>query len=143
VLCTTITLDLANSLGTTTTAALFIGLTQADLSTAFGGHLLLLPISTIVLSLPAAGIGLPGVLPCDPSLCGLSVYLQALEIDGGASRGGVVYARAAARAGGHDEFESRSHPDRYRSANREQVRVALGTELDVVVVMVVVLRPGG
>ncbi|MFN8547631.1 MAG: calcium-binding protein [Candidatus Eisenbacteria bacterium] len=87
VLCTTITIDLANSLGATTTAALFVGLTQADLPTAFGGHLLLLPISTIVMGLPGTGIGLPAVLPCDPTLCGLAIDLQALEIDAGASKG--------------------------------------------------------
>jgi hypothetical protein len=85
--CTTITLNLANSLGTTTTAAVLIGLTPADQPTVFGGHLLLVPITTILLSLPGSGAGLTGLLPCDGSLCGLAVLLQALEIDAGAAKG--------------------------------------------------------
>jgi hypothetical protein len=46
-----------------------------------------LPTSTFLLSLPGAGIGLPGALPCDGSLSGLSIFLQSLEIDPGAAKG--------------------------------------------------------
>jgi hypothetical protein len=38
-LCTTITLDLGNSLGASTTAALCLGVTQADVPTVYGGHI--------------------------------------------------------------------------------------------------------
>ncbi|MFO0981483.1 MAG: SBBP repeat-containing protein [Planctomycetota bacterium] len=85
--CTTVTLNIANSLGATTQAALILGLAQADIPTAFGGHLLVLPMRTIVLSLPGAGLALQALISCDGMLCGLSIYLQTLEVDAGASRG--------------------------------------------------------
>ncbi|MFO0983242.1 MAG: hypothetical protein U1E76_16170 [Planctomycetota bacterium] len=81
------TLDLANSLGASTVAALLIGLTRADLPTVYGGHVLLLPITAMMLSLPAGGLPLAGAIPCDGALSGLAIDLQALEIDPGASRG--------------------------------------------------------
>jgi hypothetical protein len=87
VLCSTITLDLANSLGTSSIAALFIGVAPGDLPTSYDGHLLVSPKSILVFSLPGAGLALPAPLPCDGSLCGRSVYLEALEVDAGASEG--------------------------------------------------------
>ncbi|MFO0984856.1 MAG: FG-GAP repeat protein [Planctomycetota bacterium] len=87
VLCTTVTLNLDNSLGTNTTAALFIGLAQSDQPTIYGGHLLLVPTTIFLLPLPGGGLALPGSLPCDPILCGVSVFLQALEVDAGAAKG--------------------------------------------------------
>ncbi|MFO0982661.1 MAG: hypothetical protein U1E76_13165 [Planctomycetota bacterium] len=87
ILCTVITLDLGNSLGANTTAALIIGLAQTDQPTLYDGHLLVVPTSVVLLSVPSGGIALPGFLPCDYSLCGLAVYLQALEVDPGASKG--------------------------------------------------------
>ncbi|MFO0981445.1 MAG: hypothetical protein U1E76_06760 [Planctomycetota bacterium] len=87
VLCQTVTLDLGNSLGAATQCALFIGLAPADLPTVYGGHLLLLPMTSVMLGLPAGGLALPGALPCDSALLGVSLYLQALEVDAGASRG--------------------------------------------------------
>ncbi|MFO0983022.1 MAG: hypothetical protein U1E76_15055 [Planctomycetota bacterium] len=86
-LCTTVTLNLANSLGANTTVALFVGIVQIDQPTIYGGHLLVAPTSSFLFTLPAAGLALPGALPCDGSLCGRSVYLQALEVDPGASKG--------------------------------------------------------
>ncbi|MFO0982924.1 MAG: hypothetical protein U1E76_14530 [Planctomycetota bacterium] len=86
-LCTTVTLDLANSRGVTTTAALFVGLTQIDQPTIYGGHLLVSPRTIFLFPIPAAGAPIPGDLPCDGSLCGLPVNIQALEMDPGASKG--------------------------------------------------------
>src|SRR5262249_4740564 len=86
-LCTTVTLNLANSLGATTKAVLLVGLAQTDQATTYDGHLLVLPSNVFVLSLPTGGAALSGMLPCDESLCGLSLYLQALEVDSGASKG--------------------------------------------------------
>jgi hypothetical protein len=87
VLCSTLALDLSNSLGAPTRTVLLLGLAQTDLLTSLGGHLLVLPMSVVVLNLPGAGIGLPGAVPCDPSLCGVAISIQALELDPGASRG--------------------------------------------------------
>jgi len=87
VLCTAITLDLANSLGASTAAGLLIGLAQTDQPTVYNGHLLVVPLNIRLLSLPGAGLPLAGPLPCDSTFCGRSVYLQALELDPGASQG--------------------------------------------------------
>jgi hypothetical protein len=87
VLCNPVTLDLGNSLGANTTGVLFIGLAPTDQPTAFAGHLLVLPLNVFHLSLPAAGLSIAGTVPCDSTVCGLSLYLQALEVDAGASRG--------------------------------------------------------
>jgi hypothetical protein len=86
-LCTRIALDLSNSLGASTTGALLLGFAQIDRPTIYGGHLLVEPASIFLLQLPAAGVSIPGTLPCDGSLCGLSIYLQALEDDPGAQKG--------------------------------------------------------
>src|SRR5262249_22974246 len=71
VLCAPLTLNLSNSRGATTTAALLLGLSQADLPTVFGGHLLLVPRTIILLTVPASGIALSGNVACDDSLCGV------------------------------------------------------------------------
>jgi hypothetical protein len=84
---TTITLSIGNSLGANTAGFLAIGVTQASLSTGFGGTLLLLPISIVPIPIPAAGLSVPGTIPDYESLCGLAVFLQVMEIDGGASKG--------------------------------------------------------
>jgi len=86
-LCSTVTLNLANSLGANTIAALFLGLAEADQPTLYDGHLLVAPTNVFLLSLPGGGLALTGTLPCDPTLCGVSLYLQALEVDAGASKG--------------------------------------------------------
>ncbi|MEW6747789.1 MAG: hypothetical protein AB1486_34110 [Planctomycetota bacterium] len=85
--CTAVTLNLDNSLGANTTAVLFVGLAAADQPTIRDGHLLVVPTNGFLLPLPAAGLALAGALPCDRVLCGVSVYLQALEVDAGASKG--------------------------------------------------------
>ena len=86
-LCSTITLDLDNSLGASTTTGFFIGLAQTDQPTVYDGRLLVIPLNVLLLPLPGAGLALPGPVPCDSTLCGLSIYLQALELDPGASKG--------------------------------------------------------
>src|SRR5262249_28307821 len=86
-LCTTVTLTLANSLGVTTMAILFIGLMEADAPTPYDGHVLVVPRKILPHPLPTPGLTFDGALPCDGALCGLSVYLQAVEVDPGASKG--------------------------------------------------------
>ena len=87
VLGTSITLDLGNSLGATTPAMLLIGLKSANLPTSKGGVMLVEPMIYQPLSLPATGTSFTGSVPNDPTLCGVSVYAQSLEIDVGAPHG--------------------------------------------------------
>lgn len=94
VLCAPIAVDLANSLGASTLAALFVGLAPADQPTGEDGHLLLIPSNFHLFTLPAAGISIPASVPCNPVLCGRSIYLQALEADPAATQG-VSFTRGA------------------------------------------------
>jgi hypothetical protein len=88
VLGTTVTVDVGNSLGSATAGLLFAGFSAASIPTNAGGTLL---VGSFFLMLPlpiaAAGIALDADLPDDPALCGLSVFSQVLELDGGALRG--------------------------------------------------------
>jgi hypothetical protein len=86
VLCAPIILDLGNSLGANTLAALFLGL-MTDQPTGYDGHLLVIPSNMVLFTLPAAGLSVPSTVPCNPVLCGRSIYLQGLELDTGASQG--------------------------------------------------------
>jgi hypothetical protein len=79
--------NLGNSIGADTTALLLIGFQAIDQPTIYDGHLLVVPANVFLLQVPGVGLGLSGALPCDDSLCGLAICLQALEIDTGASRG--------------------------------------------------------
>jgi hypothetical protein len=93
----TITLSIGNSLGANTTGVLAIGLTQASLGTGFGGTLLLLPMSFFTISIPAAGLSVPGPIPTGRKL----VRSRRLPAGHGARRrrlqGRVVHTRSGAR----------------------------------------------
>jgi hypothetical protein len=80
-------LDLDNSAGVSTAGLLVIGLSKANISTGKGGTLLVTPFLFLPLSLPAGGLTLSGQVPNDPALYGFELYLQALELDAGASKG--------------------------------------------------------
>jgi hypothetical protein len=82
-----ITIDISNSLGANTQAAVILGITPTSVVTSLGGTLLVIPQLIVVVPMPAAGLHLPGTVPSDPALCGLNIYMQALEADGGASKG--------------------------------------------------------
>ena len=82
-----LTLDLDDSAGVTTPGLLLIGLGKANIQTGKGGTILVDPLLFIPLSVPASGLTLSGQIPNDPSLYGLDLYLQALELDRGASKG--------------------------------------------------------
>jgi FG-GAP repeat protein len=84
---TSITLTLANSAGAPIPALLLVGLSRDDIPTGKGGAILVDPLLWVPLSLPTGGLTLPGTVPNDPSLCGVDVDLQALELDAGASNG--------------------------------------------------------
>ena len=87
VLGTTIDLDVGNSAGVDTVAVVFAGLSAATLATSWDGTLLVAPSWVVPIALPAAGAALPLEIPDDPAICGLLGFVQALELDGGASDG--------------------------------------------------------
>lgn len=89
VLGTSISIAISNSTGTTTTDGLvLIGATEANVPTTKDGTLLVDPYLFLPVLLPPAGLTLDGVLPAyDPALCGIELDLQAIELDGQASRG--------------------------------------------------------
>jgi hypothetical protein len=80
-------LDLADSSGASTTGLLVFGLSEASIPTGKGGTLLVTPFEYLPLSIPAGGLTLSGQVPNDPSLYGFELFLQALELDRGASKG--------------------------------------------------------
>jgi FG-GAP repeat protein len=83
----TLKISLDNSAGVSTAAILVIGLDKASIPTGKGGTLLVDPLLFESLTLPAGGLTLSGKVPDDPTLYGLDLYLQALELDAGASKG--------------------------------------------------------
>jgi hypothetical protein len=87
ILGTAMTVDLSNSAGVPTVGLLFIGLQRCDLPTGFGGNLVVLPLITIPITVPAAGMSISGNLPDDPRLAGTTIDLQAVEADAGAIKG--------------------------------------------------------
>ncbi|MEW6745574.1 MAG: hypothetical protein AB1486_22720 [Planctomycetota bacterium] len=87
ILCSSITLQIGNSLGAPTSAFLFLGLAPANIGTPFGGTLLLVPKWIYSLFLLGSGTSIPGEVPCDPGFAGLHLYFQVLEMDPGASQG--------------------------------------------------------
>jgi hypothetical protein len=85
---TTISLNLTNSAGISTTALLMLGFTEANIPTGKDGSLMLIPLMFIPLPLPPGGFALSGTMPAmDPALCGFEVDFQAIELDAGATKG--------------------------------------------------------
>ncbi len=82
-----LTLIIQNSLGAPTTGLLVIGLAPAAIPGFWGGDLLVTPAVVVTLPFPAGGLTLAGAIPNDTVLCGLHVYLQAIEADPGAAAG--------------------------------------------------------
>jgi Tol biopolymer transport system component len=82
---TTITVDVGNSLGAATPGVLLIGLQRASIPTSAGGTLLVDLLLTLPVSIPATGLSIPATVPHDPALCGVTIDLQAIELDGGAA----------------------------------------------------------
>jgi len=83
---TTVTLDLANSNPGSTFGLLLIGFQQAQIHSALGGDLLLIPALTTVVALPSGGTSFSGAIPSDATLCGFVIDLQAWEADPGAAK---------------------------------------------------------
>jgi Tol biopolymer transport system component len=87
VLGTSVTLDLENSSGASTTAVLFIGFERNSAPSVWGGELLVAPAITSVIPLPPSTTTFSGDLPSDESLLGVTVDLQTIESDPGAASG--------------------------------------------------------
>ncbi|MFO0981696.1 MAG: FG-GAP repeat protein [Planctomycetota bacterium] len=86
VLCSTIKLEIGNSRGYQTLGALLIGMDDAQIDSHMGGTVLVAPPWFIVtLSIPPAGLKLPVQVICDSAFAGVSVFMQMLEVDSGAS----------------------------------------------------------
>jgi hypothetical protein len=87
-ICSQAQFTLGNSAGMNTVAALFLGTSQADLPTGWGGHILVAaPWAIFLVALPTNGLVLSLDVPCDSTIVGTSVCLQALESDPAASQG--------------------------------------------------------
>ena len=83
----TLTLTIGNSAGVNTTGFLYTGIQPASIPTNLGGTLLVSPLFTLPLSIPAPSLSMTGSIPNSSSLYCTSIYLQALELDSGASKG--------------------------------------------------------
>jgi hypothetical protein len=86
VLSTSIKVSVGNSRAATTPALVFVGFAPANLP-AWDGTLLVTPSIVFSLVVPGSGIDLPYDVPSDSNLAGLSLFVQVLEVDPGASRG--------------------------------------------------------
>jgi Tol biopolymer transport system component len=84
---TTVTLALDSSSGGFAPGLLFLGLQRGSLVSSLGGDLLVVPLVTQVIALSPAGATFTGDLPLDLSLCGVTIDLQAIELDAGAAKG--------------------------------------------------------
>ena len=80
-------LFIGNSLGAPTIGLVFVGFTSANLPGSWGGDLLVIPSFTQALPLPGPGLSISGPIEDDPGLCGVTLFLQILEVDGGAAKG--------------------------------------------------------
>ena len=87
VLGSTVTLDLANSYGTSTVGLLFVGFQRTQIHSSWGGDLLVVPVLTLLVNLAPGGTSFTGDIPYDESLCGFTIDLQAIELDRGAAKG--------------------------------------------------------
>jgi hypothetical protein len=84
---TSVSLTIDNSAGVATPGLILVGVSQAFIPTNKGGTLLVDPLLFVPISLPAGSLTITGSIRNDPSLCGINVDLQALELDAGASNG--------------------------------------------------------
>ncbi|MFO0983482.1 MAG: calcium-binding protein [Planctomycetota bacterium] len=87
VLCGRLDVLAENSAGADTTGVLFGGFTNADIVTAWNGTVLVLPALITPVLVPFAGLSITTTIPCDDSLCGLTLFVQVVETDVGASHG--------------------------------------------------------
>ena len=82
-----ITFDLVNSAGIDTPGLVIVGFDEAAAPTNKGGTILVQKYLMLPVLVPAAGLSLAWTIPNDTNLCDVKLYLQALELDAGASHG--------------------------------------------------------
>ncbi len=78
--------QIGNSLGVSTFGILLAGVLPTDVP-VMDGRILVIPWIVIPLPFPDGDVTLTETLPDDEVLCGLYGFLQAIELDGGASKG--------------------------------------------------------
>jgi len=81
--------QVGNSYGQSSVAYSLLGAAPAAQPTGLGGTLLVAYVPSLVLAIPIgpSGAVLAGLVPNDPTLCGISLYAQFLVVDPGASNG--------------------------------------------------------
>jgi len=84
---TTVTLDLSNSSGGYSPGLLFLGSQRTSIHSVWGGDLLALPTQTLIIAMPPSGVSFTGAIPADENFCGVTLDLQAIELDPGALHG--------------------------------------------------------
>ena len=95
------TMHLGNSSGAATASALLFGTSEAELDLGVGGLLLVNPVVTIPLTLPADGLALPFLFADgSPIACGATFYYQLLVVDLAASHW-VAFSRGMTLTAGH------------------------------------------
>ena len=86
-LCQSTTVLASNSSGARTWCGLFLGLSPAQIPGRCGAMTCVTPFSFKVLPMGVGGLALAGSVPCDWTLCGVSIYLQLVQADPGACGG--------------------------------------------------------
>lgn len=82
---TSITVDLSNSRGVSTSALFFFGISTASVAIWHGdAEIVVDPLLVTVVFVPDTGLSIDFDIPDDPTLVGLSLFAQALELDPGA-----------------------------------------------------------
>ncbi len=94
-----IAINLGNGAAGAASGLLFLGLQPASVPGFWGGDLLVTPLITVGVSLPAGGTVLAGPIPNDPTLCGVSLYMQLLHADSGVPLGAASSAGLELRFG--------------------------------------------
>ena len=84
---TSITVAVGNSNGAATLGVLLAGTKSANLPTGKGGTLLVAWNLLVPIAIAPSGYSLSAAIPNDPALCGVSGFLQAIEVDAGAQYG--------------------------------------------------------
>jgi len=84
---TTPSLDVGNSSGTSTIGFRLVGADSASLGTSRGGTILVDFLQIKAITLLPGGLSVAFTLPLDPALCGVSAYVQVIELDPGAQFG--------------------------------------------------------
>ena len=82
-----VSMTVQNSSGAASTGLLLFGAQSAMTPTPVGGTLLLTPTSIVDVAVPVAGLTLPFTLSASPLFCGISIYVQSVQIDPAASLG--------------------------------------------------------